>query len=63
MSNKEELSKRTIKLLELTRKKVDKYGNERKILDKYFRDCIDDENYMMEWENYLNKFEMELNKA
>lgn len=63
MSNKEELSKRTVKLLELTRKKVDKYGNERKILDKYFRDCIDDENYMMEWENYLNKFEMELNKA
>jgi len=63
MSNKEELSKRTVKLLELTRKKVDKYGNERKILDKYFRDCIDDENYMMEWENYLNKFEMKLNKA
>ena len=63
MSNKEELSKRTVKLLELTRKKVDKYGNERKILDKYFRDCIDDENNMMEWENYLNKFEMELNKA
>ena len=63
MSNREELGKRTVKVLELTRKKTDKYGNERKILDKYLRECIDDENYIKEWECYLSKFEMELYNA
>lgn len=63
MSNREELGKRTVKVLELTRKKADKYGNERKILDKYLRECIDDESYIKEWECYLIRFEMELNNA
>ena len=33
MSNREELGKRTVRVLELTRKKVDKYGKGRRELD------------------------------
>lgn len=62
MDKYKELSERTIKLLELTRKKVEQYGNERKILDKYLREYLNDENYIHEWEDYLNKFELEFSK-
>lgn len=63
MKKYEELGKRTVKLLERTKKNADKYGKERKLLDNYLRNIKDDQEYMKEWEEQLNEFELELNKV
>lgn len=63
MKKYEELGKRTVILLERTKKKADKYGKERKMLDNYLRNIKDDQEYMKEWEEQLDKFELELNKV
>ena len=48
----EELRKRTIKVLEKTKKNTTKYEKERKQVDKYFIEAT-----KKEWENFLNYFE------
>ena len=63
MQKYEELGKRTVNLLERTKKNADKYGKERKLLDNYLRNIKDDQEYMKEWEEQLNEFELELNKV
>lgn len=63
MKKYEELGKRTVSLLERTKKKADKYGKERKLLDNYLRNIKDDQDYMKEWEEQLDEFELELNKV
>lgn len=63
MKKYEELGKRTVNLLERTKKNADKYGKERKLLDNYLRNIKDDQEYMKEWEKQLNEFELELNKV
>ena len=63
MKKYEELGKRTVNLLERTKKNADKYGIERKLLDNYLRNIKDDQEYMKEWEEQLNEFELELNKV
>ena len=63
MKKYEELGKRTVNLLERTKKNSDKYGKERKLLDNYLRNIKDDQEYMKEWEEQLNEFELELNKV
>ncbi len=63
MKKYEELGKRTVNLLERTKKNADKYGKERKLLDNYLRNIKDDQEYMKEWEEQLNEFELELNKV
>ena len=62
MKKYEELGKRTVNLLERTKKNADKYGKERKLLDNYLRNIKDDQEYIKEWEEQLNEFELELNK-
>lgn len=63
MKKYEELGKRTVNLLERTKKNADKYSKERKLLDNYLRNIKDDQEYMKEWEEQLNEFELELNKV
>lgn len=63
MKKYEELGKRTVNLLERTKKNADKYGKERKLLDNYLRNIKDDQDYMKEWEEQLDEFELELNKV
>lgn len=63
MKKYEELGKRTVNLLERTKKNADKYGKERNLLDNYLRNIKDDQEYMKEWEEQLNEFELELNKV
>lgn len=63
MKKYEELGKRTVILLEKTKKKADKYGKERKLLDNYLRNIKDDQDYMKEWEEQLDELELELNKV
>lgn len=63
MKKYEELGKKTVNLLERTKKNADKYGKERKLLDNYLRNIKDDQEYMKEWEEQLNEFELELNKV
>ncbi len=63
MKKYEELGKRTVNLLERTKKNADKYGKERKLVDNYLRNIKDDQEYMKEWEEQLNEFELELNKV
>lgn len=63
MKKYEELGKRTVNLLERTKQNADKYGKERKLLDNYLRNIKDDQEYMKEWEEQLNEFELELNKV
>lgn len=63
MKKYEELGKRTVSLLERTKKNADKYGKERKLLDNYLRNIKDDQDYMKEWEEQLDEFELELNKV
>lgn len=52
------LIKRTIKLLEVTKKEMFKYGKERKTLDCFLREHKN----LDEWECFLNKFENSINK-
>lgn len=56
MDKKEELSKRTIALLEKTKKCMDKYPKERRNLDKFL---IEGSN-LNEWEQYVEKIEKEV---
>lgn len=51
-----ELRKRTIQLLEDTRKKAEKYYKERQQLDKYLRN----DTKITEWEKYVLKLEKEI---
>lgn len=52
-----ELQKRTILVLEKSKKNINEYGRERKILDQYLRkNCYD-----IEWERYLITVEQKLN--
>lgn len=60
MDKREELGERTVRILELTKKQSEKYGKERKILDNFLREFREDDEYITEWESYLNKFELEL---
>lgn len=52
----EELRKRTIKVLEKTKKNTTKYEKERKQVDKYFIEATKKDN-LIEWEIFLNYFE------
>ena len=60
MDKREELGERTVRILELTKKQSEKYGKERKILDNFLREFREDDEYITEWESYLNKVELEL---
>ena len=50
---KDELEKRTIIVLEKTKKRIVDYGRERNTLYKYFKECQD----LDKWEEYLKKIE------
>lgn len=52
----EELRKRTINILEKTKKNTTKYSKERKQIDKYFIESAKEDN-LIEWEIFLNYFE------
>lgn len=54
--NYEELSKRTILVLEKTKKYIKYFAEERKVLDSYLREA----NNFEEWENYLIKVEAKI---
>lgn len=56
MDKKEELSKRTIKLLEKTKKHMNKYPTERKTLDEFLMEASN----LNEWEEYVEKMEKEV---
>lgn len=55
----EELKRRTIDVLEKTKKEKAKYAEERKIIDKFFVDSLTTDN-LEEWERYLIAFENKL---
>lgn len=55
----DELKRRTIDVLERTKKEKAKYAEERKIIDKFFVDSLTTDN-LEEWERYLIAFENEL---
>lgn len=57
MNKYEELSKKTIRILEITRKKADKYSIERRKLYNYLRNLKDDEFLLNEWKEYFKKFD------
>lgn len=52
----EELIRRTINVLEKTKKDIKKYAKERKQVDKYFIEATKEDN-LLEWESFLNYFE------
>lgn len=56
MDKKEELSKRTINLLEKTKKYMNKYPIERKTLDKFLIEASN----LEEWEEYVKKMEKKI---
>lgn len=56
INKKQELERRTIKILESTKNHINKYSNERNILYNYFKDGKD----LIEWEEFLNNFETEI---
>lgn len=56
MDKKEELSKRTINLLEKTKKCMHKYPKQRKLLDKFLIEAGD----LDAWEEYVRKVEEEV---
>lgn len=55
----DELKRRTIDVLEKTKKEKAKYAEERKIIDKFFVDSLTTDN-LEEWERYLIAFENKL---
>lgn len=54
--NISDLQKRTVQLLEKTKKNVEKYGEQRKKLDKYLREDSNE----LEWEKFLLEFEQKI---
>ena len=54
----EELSKETIRVLELTKKKAENYSEVRKKLDYYLRNSNNDEALMKEWQDLLDSIEI-----
>lgn len=55
----DELKRRTIDVLEKTKKEKAKYAEERKIIDKFFVDSLTTDN-LEEWEKFLIAFENKL---
>lgn len=55
----DELKRRTIDVLERTKKEKAKYAEERKIIDKFFVDSLTTDN-LEEWEKFLIVFENKL---
>lgn len=55
----DELKRRTIDVLEKTKKEKAKYAEERKIIDKFFVDSLTADN-LEEWEKFLIVFENKL---
>lgn len=55
----DELKRRTIDVLERTKKEKAKYAEERKIIDKFFVDSLTTDN-LEEWERFLITFENKL---
>lgn len=55
----DELKRRTIDVLERTKKEKAKYAEERKIIDKFFVDSLTADN-LEEWEKFLIAFENKL---
>lgn len=60
MKSFEELSKETIRVLELTKKKAENYSEVRKKLDYYLRNSNNDEALMKEWQELLLRVELEV---
>lgn len=58
MKSFEELSKETIRVLELTKKKAENYSEVRKKLDYYLRNSNNDEALMKEWQDLLDSIEI-----
>lgn len=56
MKKIEELRKRTIDILEKTKKQINKYQNERKQVDTYFIESAKTDN-LADWEIFLEYFE------
>ena len=56
-SKNEELSRKTIELLEKTKKNMVKFAVERKKLDEYLREHELNDDNIEEWENFLNELE------
>lgn len=56
MEKIEELRKRTIDILEKTKKQINKYQNERKQVDTYFIESAKIDN-LADWEMFLEHFE------
>ncbi len=56
-SKNEELSRKTIELLEKTKKNMVKYAVERKKLDEDLREHELNDDNIEEWENFLNELE------
>lgn len=59
MKSFEELSKETIRVLELTKKKAENYSEVRKKLDYYLRNSNNDDALMKEWQELLNSIEID----
>lgn len=59
MEKIDELKRRTIDVLEKTKKEKAKYAEERKIVDKYFVESSKVDN-LKEWEKFLITFEIKL---
>lgn len=59
MEKIDELKRRTIDVLEKTKKEKAKYAEERKIVDKYFVESSKVDN-LKEWEEFLITFEIKL---
>lgn len=55
----DELKRRTIEVLEKTKKEKAKYAEERKSIDKFFVDSLTTDN-LEEWEKFLIVFENKL---
>lgn len=55
MTKIDELRSRTVKLLNITRKDINKYSKERKKIFLYYKEDINSD--LNEWENYINYLE------
>lgn len=56
-NDKIELSERTLDLLKITRKNINKFSKERKIAYNYLRTDRDDKEFLIEWQNFITSFE------